>query len=39
MNLAFKPYLPEWLGIDETQIDGKLRCIKCLTLVCQLALV
>lgn len=27
MNLAFKPYLPEWLGIDETQIDGKLRCI------------
>ncbi len=27
LNLAFKPYLPEWLGIDETQIDGKLRCI------------
>lgn len=27
LNLAFKPHLPEWLGIDETQIDGKLRCI------------
>ena len=27
MNTEFKPRLPEWLGIDETQIDGKLRCI------------
>lgn len=27
LNLKFKPHLPEWLGIDETQIDGKLRCI------------
>jgi transposase len=27
LNLQFKPHLPEWLGIDETQIDGKLRCI------------
>lgn len=27
LNAKFKPWLPEWLGIDETQIDGKLRCI------------
>jgi transposase len=27
MNAKFKPWLPEWLGIDETQIDGELRCI------------
>lgn len=27
LNAQFKPWLPEWLGIDETQIDGKLRCI------------
>lgn len=23
----FKTYLPEWLGIDETMIDGQLRCV------------
>lgn len=23
----FKPYLPEWLGIDETMIDGVQRCV------------
>lgn len=27
LNAEYKPRLPEWLGIDETQIDGKLRCI------------
>ena len=27
LNAQYKPWLPEWLGIDETQIDGKLRCI------------
>lgn len=27
LNAEYKPWLPEWLGIDETQIDGKLRCI------------
>lgn len=27
LNAEFKPYLPDWVGIDETQIDGKLRCI------------
>ncbi len=27
LNTEYKPWLPEWLGIDETQIDGKLRCI------------
>lgn len=27
LNADYKPWLPEWLGIDETQIDGKLRCI------------
>lgn len=24
---AHEPRLPEWLGIDETQIDGKMRCV------------
>ena len=23
----FKPYLPEWLGIDETKLDRAMRCI------------
>lgn len=27
LNAEYKPELPEWLGMDETQIDGKLRCI------------
>ena len=27
LNAQYKPWLPEWLGIDETQIDGELRCI------------
>jgi len=27
LNNVYVPWLPEWLGIDETQIDGKLRCI------------
>lgn len=27
LNTEYRPYLPEWLGIDETQIDGKLRCV------------
>lgn len=27
LNAEYKPYLPEWMGIDETQIDGVLRCI------------
>jgi len=27
LNAEYKPYLPDWLGIDETQIDGQLRCI------------
>ena len=27
LNSQYQPWLPEWLGIDETQIDGKLRCI------------
>lgn len=27
LNAQYKPWLPEWLGIDETQIDGQLRCI------------
>lgn len=27
LNARYKPWLPEWLGIDETQIDGQLRCI------------
>lgn len=27
MSAKHKPWLPEWLGIDETQIDGKQRCV------------
>lgn len=27
LNGEYKPRLPEWVGMDETQIDGKLRCI------------
>lgn len=23
----FEPYLPNWLGIDETKLDGEMRCI------------
>lgn len=27
MNTQFKPYLPNWLGIDETKIAGDMRCV------------
>lgn len=27
LNHEYRPSLPEWLGIDETTIDGKLRCV------------
>ena len=27
LNAAYKPWLPEWLGIDETMIDGVQRCV------------
>jgi transposase len=27
LNSQFKPYLPEWLGIDETKLDRQMRCI------------
>ena len=27
LDAAYKPPLPAWLGIDETQIDGKMRCV------------
>jgi transposase len=27
LNAAYKPALPVWLGIDETQIDGKMRLV------------
>lgn len=27
LDAAYKPSLPNWLGIDETQIDGKMRCV------------
>jgi transposase len=27
LNADRQPYLPEWLGIDETMLDGKLRCV------------
>jgi transposase len=27
MDAAYAPELPAWLGIDETQIDGKMRCV------------
>lgn len=26
-NADYKPWLPEWLGIDETMIDGVQRCV------------
>jgi len=26
-NTTYKPFLPEWLGIDETTIAGTLRCV------------
>lgn len=27
LEAKYQPQLPEWLGIDETMIDGKLRCV------------
>lgn len=27
LSKAYQPKLPAWLGIDETQIDGKMRCV------------
>lgn len=27
INNGYLPKLPEWLGMDETQIDGKMRCV------------
>lgn len=27
LEAAYQPQLPEWLGIDETQIDGEMRCV------------
>ena len=27
MNTQFRPYLPNWLGIDETKIAGDMRCV------------
>jgi len=27
LTRAYRPQLPTWLGIDETQIDGKMRCV------------
>lgn len=27
LNADYRPYLPEWLGIDETMIDGVQRCV------------
>jgi len=27
MNARYKPSLPDWLGIDETMIDGLQRCV------------
>ena len=27
LNSEFNPYLPEWLGIDETKLDRQMRCI------------
>lgn len=27
LNAEYEPYLPEWLGIDETKLDGQMRCI------------
>ncbi len=27
LEAEYRPQLPEWLGIDETQIDGEMRCV------------
>lgn len=27
LEANYQPALPEWLGIDETQIDGEMRCV------------
>lgn len=27
LEASHRPYLPEWIGIDETMIDGKQRCV------------
>jgi transposase len=27
LDAQYQPYLPEWLGIDETGIDGQMRCV------------
>lgn len=27
LEAEYRPELPEWLGIDETQIDGEMRCV------------
>lgn len=27
LDADYKPYLPTWLGMDETTLDGSLRCI------------
>lgn len=27
LQASFRPSMPDWLGIDETQIDGKMRCV------------
>lgn len=27
LNSEYRPRLPEWLGVDETQIDGVMRCV------------
>ncbi len=27
LNAEYEPYLPVWLGMDETELDGSLRCI------------
>lgn len=27
LHAQYRPYLPEWLGMDETQIDGVQRCV------------
>lgn len=27
MDADFRPYLPQWLGIDETQLDRGMRCV------------
>ena len=27
LEASHRPEMPDWLGIDETQIDGKMRCV------------